>query len=132
MRGADRRLASGAELALNKMGSTRTKIDNRTARAQRHRKVLAGLQAELGGELSETQQVLASRIASLTVWCEHVEAEMLRGSDLDASGFVSSINTLRRLLADLGLTHDSEPPELARAKRVRHAVSKEISRRATT
>jgi hypothetical protein len=78
-------------------------VDGRTAGARRVRDVLDGLLAEVG-DASESQQSLARRAATLSVWCEGQEAAMARGEPVDMSQLTTSSNALRRVLSDLGLT----------------------------
>ena len=43
------------------------------------------------------------RAAALAVWCEQAEAEQAQGSDFDVASYTTAANTMRRLLADVGL-----------------------------
>lgn len=78
-------------------------IDGRSVLARRYRDVLAQLSADLGGDLTEAQMMIARRAATLAVWCEQAEAVMAGGGALDIAAFTTASNTLRRLVADLGL-----------------------------
>src|SRR5690606_32608549 len=78
-------------------------VDGRSVLARRYRDVLAQLTADLGGDPSEAQSIIARRAATLAVWCEQAESAMASGGDLDIATFTTAANSLRRLLADLGL-----------------------------
>jgi hypothetical protein len=78
-------------------------VDGRSAVARRYRDVLNELISDLGGDPSGAQSAIARRAAALCVVCEQAEAEMVAGVKLDVAEFVTATNSLRRLLADLGL-----------------------------
>ena len=46
---------------------------------------------------------IARRAAFLATWCEQRETELASGIDIDIAAFTTACNTLRRLLADIGL-----------------------------
>lgn len=77
--------------------------DGRSALARRWRDVASQLTADIGGDPSEAQSLIARRAATLGVWCEQCEAELAQGGTLDIVAFTTATNALRRLLADLGL-----------------------------
>jgi len=97
-------------------------VDGRTLEARRYREIFDGIREDLGGEISKTQEIFARRAAALAFWCEKSESEMIQSGTFDQTSFLTAINSLRRILSDLGLTHDSEPLELVRAKKVHTAV----------
>jgi hypothetical protein len=79
-------------------------VDGRSAPARRYRDLVADLTAHLGGSPSAAELLLLRRAATLAVWAEAAEEAMIAGRDnLDVASFTTSVNTLRRLLADLGL-----------------------------
>ena len=88
-------------------------VDGRSAAARRYRDVVADLTAHLGGSPSSAEQLLLRRAATLAVWAEAAETAMIAGEkDLDVAAFTTSVNALRRILADVGLTarmHDVTP-----------------------
>lgn len=103
-------------------------VDGRTTRAKRYKEILDGIFKDVGTEPTGAQSIFARRAATLALWCEKIEADMVNGGDFDQTTYMTATNSLRRLLDDLGLAHDSDPPELVRATRVRNAVQKEIRR----
>ena len=78
-------------------------VDGRSAAMRRYKEILAQLTADMGGDPSEAQTMIARRAATLAVWCEAAEADMANGGALDIAAFSTATNTLRRLLCDLGL-----------------------------
>lgn len=78
-------------------------VDGRSAAMRRYKEILAQLTADMGGDPSEAQTMIARRAATLAVWCESAEADMARGAAFDIASFTTAANSLRRLLADLGL-----------------------------
>jgi hypothetical protein len=69
----------------------------------RHRDVLARLVSDLGGNLSEAQSMLASRAATLSVWCERAEISMTSSRPVNFAEYMSVVEQLRLVLVDLGL-----------------------------
>lgn len=91
-------------------------IDGRSLWVRRFRDVIELHSADLGGadRLSQAEQSLVRRIATITVQCEQLEAKFAETpasvGDLDLYQRMS--NTLRRLLSSLGLkrrAHDVTP-----------------------
>lgn len=78
-------------------------IDPRSVVARRYRDVLAQLVSDLGGDPSEAQAAIAKRAATLIVWAEQAESAMAAGDGFDVAVYTTACNSLRRLLADLGL-----------------------------
>jgi hypothetical protein len=78
-------------------------VDGRGILARRYRDILAQLVADIGGDPSEAQSLIARRASALAVWCERAEAAMAKGDNLDIVEFTTAANALRRLLSDLGL-----------------------------
>lgn len=91
------RVSNGRQLFLD--GS----VDQRSVAARRFRDVLSQLVSDLGGNPSEAQAIICRRAATLVVWSEQAEAELASGKAFDIVNFATATNTLRRLLADLGL-----------------------------
>ena len=78
-------------------------VDGRSMMARRFREITTGIEADLGGDLTEAQKHLVARAATLACWAEEREAELATGQDFDATQYATISNALRRLLADLGL-----------------------------
>lgn len=78
-------------------------VDGRSGAMRRYKEILAQLFADMGGRPTEAQQIIARRAATLAVWCEGAEGRMANGEALEIAPFTTAANTLRRLLADLGL-----------------------------
>lgn len=99
-------------------------IDERSVIARRFRELLAQIGTDLGGDLTEAQTQIARRACALAVWCESCEAQLAAGAELDIAAFTTAANSLRRLLADLGLERRARDitPSLAEYLRSRHGV----------
>ena len=78
-------------------------VDGRSLMARRFREIHAGIESDLGGDLTEAQRHLVARAATLAIWCEAREVELAEGAEFDAGAYATIANALRRLLADLGL-----------------------------
>jgi hypothetical protein len=78
-------------------------VDGRTWPARRYRELVACMSSDLGGELSTCKAAIVCRAASLMTWCEQQEAEHANSGKLDIQVYTTAVNSLRRLLADIGL-----------------------------
>ncbi len=78
-------------------------IDQRSAIYRRFKEVTAQLTQDIGGDPSEAQLQIIRRAASLSVWCEAQECELAKGAPFPLAEFTTASNSLRRLLADLGI-----------------------------
>ncbi|WP_121093391.1 hypothetical protein [Roseinatronobacter ekhonensis] len=78
-------------------------VDGRSTMARRFREITAGIESDLGGDLTEAQKHITARAATLACWCEERETELAQGQDFDALQYSTVSNALRRLLSDLGL-----------------------------
>lgn len=99
-------------------------VDGRSLMARRFREITAGIEADLGGDLTEAQRHLLARAATLACWCEEREADLANGAEFDAAQYSAVSNTLRRLLSDLGLQRVARDvtPDLATYLRTRGAA----------
>lgn len=86
-------------------------VDGRTGAARRFRELYTGFETQLGDDLTEIQKALLARACTLCIWCEEQEAAMARGEAFSAETYATLTNTLRRLLADLGLSAPEPEPE---------------------
>lgn len=82
-------------------------IDERSLLARRFREIHSQIITDIAGDPTEAQTQIARRAASLCVWCESAEAEMAKGNEIDIGQFTTAANSLRRLLADLGIERKS-------------------------
>lgn len=78
-------------------------VDGRSGTFRRYRDILASLISDMGGDPTEAQLQIARRAAALGVWCEEQDAAAANGAALDISAYTTASNSLRRLLADIGL-----------------------------
>ena len=82
-------------------------VDGRSQLARRFREIVTGIESDLGGDLTEAQNQLVARSATLAIWCEEREGELATGAEFDAGQYATISNALRRILADLGLERRS-------------------------
>lgn len=82
-------------------------VDMRTSGGRRFKEICADLVDHLGDEATAPQFAIIRRAAALGVWCEQAEAAQAQGEDLDVAAYTTATNTMRRLLADLGLERKS-------------------------
>jgi len=82
-------------------------IDMRTATGRRYRDLIAAISADLGDDLTETQKQLVRRAASLSVWCEGVEARLATGEAVpEIATYTTACNSVTRMLKTLGFTRN--------------------------
>lgn len=101
--------------------------DGRSALARRWRDIASQLTADIGGDPSEAQSLIARRAATLGVWCEQCEAALTKGGSLDIVAFTTATNALRRLLTDLGLERRAKDITPSVAAYVAHLEAEEAS-----
>ena len=82
-------------------------VDGRSTMGRRFREIVSTLFADLGGDPTEAQRAIASRAATLAIWCEQAETDFANGKAFDVATYATSANAMRRLLADLGLERRS-------------------------
>ena len=78
-------------------------VDMRTHGGRRFKELCADLVEHLCESPTAPQLAIIRRAAALAVWCEQAEAEQAQGGDFDVASYTTAANTMRRLLADLGL-----------------------------
>jgi hypothetical protein len=81
-------------------------VDGRTAMGRRLREIVGALVSDMGGEteLTEAKLHIVRRVAVLAAQLEQIEADAANGvRAFDIGTYSTGANTLRRLLADLGL-----------------------------
>ena len=98
-------------------------VDERSLTARRYREVSAAITSDLGGEthLSEAQDQIVRSAAGLVVMREALDARVVNGEQVDVAEYCRISNSLRRLLATIGLerrAHDVTPTidEIARER----------------
>lgn len=82
-----------------------TGIDQRSAPARRYKDVMDAVASDLGGidHLSQAQLHLIRSVAGLVVLRESLDAKVLTGEKIDTTEYTRIVNSLRRLLATIGL-----------------------------
>jgi hypothetical protein len=84
-------------------GTVLAGVDMRTSGGRRFRELCADLVHHLAGDPTAPQLAIIRRAAALAVWCEQAESAQAQGGDFDVGAYTTAANSLRRLLADLGL-----------------------------
>ena len=86
-------------------------VDGRSPSGRRYRDILDSLLSQLDRAPTESDLILCRHAADLAVWTEQEAAKRLRGEpSIDTT---TATNTLRRVLADLGLSqHRSRRPRI--------------------
>jgi hypothetical protein len=94
-----------ARSAISNGSALLTGLDHRSAPARRFRDVINSLASDLGGAdvLSEAQIHLVRSAAGLIVLRERLDLRALNDERIDVSEYCRISNSLRRLLATLGL-----------------------------
>jgi hypothetical protein len=88
-------------------------VDGRSLAARRFRDIVTSLIMDVSGgvDLPAPKLAIVRRAAHLIVWAELAEAEFASGKQLDIGAYTTAANSLRRLLADLGLERRAKPVE---------------------
>jgi len=79
-------------------------VDRRTSSRRRHREILNGLLATIGGSPTVDVEQRARRVAGLCIWLEQREADLERGIAINMNELVRVSNLQARLMRDLGLS----------------------------
>jgi hypothetical protein len=78
-------------------------IDGRTLAAQRARAIVAGIEADVGLDLSTAERQLAQRAGVLGAFLEDAEARWISGEPFDLGLYCTGLNAQRRVLETLGI-----------------------------
>ena len=78
-------------------------IDRRSLAYREYCDVVSDLVQHLGGEPTVAETAIAEEAAGLIVWCRRQRLVLLEGGDFDVAAYTTAVNSLRRLIADLGL-----------------------------
>jgi hypothetical protein len=88
---------NGAKLRM----MTISDIDGRTLASRRARQLVDAIAQDLGGDLTMSQQQMATHAAILGAMIEDQAAKWLTGEKIDQSNYALLINAQRRVLATL-------------------------------
>jgi len=91
-------LSNGTRLFLGE-----TPVHRQSAIARRFADHLDDLEAQMGGDLSPTQQMLARRIATLSVAAEMDETKLAAGLPVDMDAYARRATALTTLICKFGL-----------------------------
>lgn len=78
-------------------------LDGRTRAAKLAQRLVAGLEADLGGDLTTGQREIVKRVALSGAIVEDLETRWLEGERIDLADYVRVANAQRRLCVTLGL-----------------------------
>jgi len=74
------------------------RVDGRSSEARRLRDLISDLTAELGGSLSQIDQLRVRAAAIQVVHAEHLTADLLNGKPVDSEELTRASNSASRLL----------------------------------
>jgi hypothetical protein len=78
-------------------------IDQRSLPYREYQDAVADLVHHMGDYPTATEQAMIEEAAGLIVWCRAARLNMLHGEKFDIGPYTTAVNSLRRLLVDLGL-----------------------------
>lgn len=83
-------------------------LDGRSAEARRFRDLQISYATDLGGpdKLTEAQRTLIAQAATLQIQAERVQAEVLRGGNINVEQLTRLANSATRILTRLGLKRE--------------------------
>jgi len=84
-------------------------VNGRSAAARRFRDVVVSLEAELGGELSESERLQVRNAATLQLHSEELAARLIRGEAVDPEEITRAANGATRALAGLRKRRAAKP-----------------------
>jgi hypothetical protein len=77
-------------------------VDLRSSIYREFQDVAADLAHHMGGDPTAVEAALIEESAGLILWCRHERARLLNGEPFDLVNYTRAVNSLRRLLADIG------------------------------
>ena len=85
------------------------RVDGRTIAARRFRDLCAAFEAEVGGVLSESDKAMVAQAAALSLRAEELQADLIRGRDIDNDLLVKLSGTVKRILSVIGAKAKDKP-----------------------
>lgn len=87
-------------------------LDGRSNAAKHYRSIVAGIERDLGGELTTIQQHLAQAFACASVLAQHLSTKMANGeADVDMGALANALSAMVRISAKLGISKRAAPSE---------------------
>jgi hypothetical protein len=80
-----------------------TGIDKRTLEYREFQDAVADLVAHVGGYPTPAEQILIEEAGRLVMWCRQAHIARLQSGEFDIARYCTAVNSLRRVLVDLGL-----------------------------
>ncbi|AWI57034.1 hypothetical protein [Sinorhizobium fredii] len=90
---------------------------------RRYKDLVTEFTRDIGGDPSEAQKQLIRRAASLSTWCEAQEVRLTNGEEVEIGPLTTASNSLRRILADIGL--ERKPRDVSQTERLRRLIEGE-------
>lgn len=87
-------------------------IDQRSLPYREYQDAVADLVHHMGSAPTAAHEAMIEEAAGLIVWCRQARLTFLQGGKFDVAPYCTAVNSLRRLLVDLGLEarlHDVTP-----------------------
>jgi len=87
-------------------------IDQRSLPYREYQDAVAELVHHMGNDPTATELAMIEEAAGLIVWCRASRLTLLQGEKFEIGPYTTAVNSLRRLLMDLGLEqrlHDVTP-----------------------
>lgn len=78
-------------------------IDQRSLPYREYQDTVADLVAHMGNTPTAAEEAMIEEAAGLIVWCRQARLALLQGDKFEISPYCTAVNSLRRLLTDLGL-----------------------------
>ena len=78
-------------------------IDQRSPQYREYQDAVSDLCAHLGNDPTATERAVIEEAAGLVVWCRAERLKLLTGGEFQIGSYTTAVNSLRRLLVDLGL-----------------------------
>jgi len=85
-------------------------VDLRSAAGRRFRHLVAAYTDEIGGDLSEAETGLVRQAAAMTLTCERVQADIVRGVAVDHDSLTRLSSEIRRLLGGIKAKGEQNKP----------------------
>jgi hypothetical protein len=89
-------------------------IDGRSPTARRFRDLVQAFKAEIGGDLSETEQAMIKTAASLAIQAEMMQADIVNGKPSNTDDLIRLSSEVRRILAEIAGKAGKRKPAVPR------------------
>jgi hypothetical protein len=108
-RAASRRKKPQARSRIGTGSTLLVGIDQRSGQYREYQDAVADLVHHLGSDPSATEMAMVEECAGLIVWCRSERLKLLQGAEFNVGPYTTAVNSLRRLLVDLGMERKMKP-----------------------